>query len=155
MPQENMNQQFRLKKIISLIEENYLIEEINQNELMSNIILNYIEHSLFVISTITGCVSISLFVSLVGISIGITSCAIGLKLSVITAELKNYKSIIMKRKNKHGKIVLLLQSKLNRIYVLISNALIDSNTSHDEFILINNVLKELYMKEEMKNSNNK
>ena len=52
--------------------------------------------------------------------------------------------------------VLLAKSKLNNIEVLISKALIDSNISHDEFVLINNVLKEFYdMKEEIKNSNNK
>ena len=40
--------------------------------------------------------------------------------------------------------------------VLISTALIDSNISHDEFVLINNVLKEFYdIKEETKNTNNK
>ena len=44
------------------------------------------------------------------------------------------------------------KSKLNSIEVLISKALIDSNISHDEFVLINNVLKEYDdMKEEMKN----
>ena len=36
--------------------------------------------------------------------------------------------------------------------VLISNALIDSNFSHDEFVLVNNMLKEYgNMKEERKN----
>ena len=40
--------------------------------------------------------------------------------------------------------------------VLISKALIDSNISHDEFVLINSMLKEFYdMKEEIKNSNSK
>ena len=34
-------------------------------------VLNYIGHSLIVISTITGCVSVSAFASLVGIPIGI------------------------------------------------------------------------------------
>ena len=34
------------------------------------------------------------------------------------------------------------KSKLNSIEVLISKALTDSVISHDEFILINNVLKE-------------
>ena len=38
-------------------------------------VLNYIDHSLIVISTITGCVSISAFASLVGIPIGIMSSA--------------------------------------------------------------------------------
>ena len=42
--------------------------------------LNYIERFLILASAITGCVSISAFVSLVGISIGITSSAIGLKI---------------------------------------------------------------------------
>ena len=62
----------------------------------------------------------------------------------------------MKKKKKHGKIVLLAKSKLNNIEVLISKALTDSNISHDEFVLINNVLKEFYdMKEEIKHSNDK
>ena len=34
------------------------------------------------------------------------------------------------------------KSKLNGREVLISKALIDSNISHDKFVLINNVLKE-------------
>ena len=34
------------------------------------------------------------------------------------------------------------KSKLNSRKVLISKALIDSNISHDKFVLINNVLKE-------------
>ena len=49
---------------------------------------------------------------------------------------------------------MLAKSRLNSIEVLISIALIDSNISHDEFVLINNMLKEFYdMKEESKSSN--
>ena len=49
---------------------------------------------------------------------------------------------------------MLAKFQLNRKEVLISKALIDSNISHDEFVLINNVLKESYdMKEEIKNFN--
>ena len=53
---------------------------------------------------------------------------------------------------KHKEIVLLTKSRLNSIEVLISKALIDSNISHDDFLLINNVLK-VYdnLKEEIKN----
>ena len=97
MPEENMNQEFRLKKIDEI--RNYLIEEINRNELMSKKhkkvcrVLNYIEHSIRLSTTITGCVSISAFASLVGISIGITSSAIGVRICVITAGIKKYKSI--------------------------------------------------------------
>ena len=60
-------------------------------------VLNYIEHSLIVLSTITGCVSISTFTSLVGIPIGIANCTIVLKMFVITATIKKYKSIIKKK----------------------------------------------------------
>ena len=64
-----------------------------------------------------------------------------------------YKSINKKNKKKR-KIISLAKYKLNIIGVLISKALIDSNISHDEFVLINNVLKEFYdMKELIKNSN--
>ena len=42
-------------------------------------VLNYIEHLLIFVSTVTGCFSISAFASLVGIPVGITSSVIGLK----------------------------------------------------------------------------
>ena len=49
------------------------------------------------------------------------------------------------------RIVLLAKSKLNSIEVLISKVLVDSVISHDEFVLMNNVLKEYNkMKEETK-----
>ena len=112
---------------------------------------NYIDHLLIVISPLTGCVSISAFASLVEIPIGITSSAIGLKICVITVAIKKYKSIIKRKRKKHDKIVLLAKSQGNRIEVLISKALIDSNISNDELVLINNVLKKFYdMKEEIK-----
>ena len=63
MPEENINQEFRLKKMDEI--RNHLIEEINHNESMSKKhkkvcrILNYIEHSLVAICTINGCASIS------------------------------------------------------------------------------------------------
>ena len=62
-------------------------------------VLNYIELSLIVISTITGFVSISFFASFVGISIWNTSSAIGLKICVITAGIKRYKPIRKIKRN--------------------------------------------------------
>ena len=86
---------------------------------------------------ITGCISNSAF-------------AIGLKLCATAARIKKCKSIIKKKKN-NDKIVLLAKTKLNSIEVFISKALIDSNNSHDEFVLINNVLKQYdAMKKEIK-----
>ena len=57
MPEENMNQEFRLKKIDEI--RNYFIEIINRNELMGKKyktfcrVLDYIHHSLIAIYTIT------------------------------------------------------------------------------------------------------
>ena len=42
---------------------------------------------------------------------------------------------------------MLAKSKLYSIEVSISKALIDSNISHDEFVLINNVLKKIWQYE--------
>ena len=48
-------------------------------------------------------------------------------------------------------MALLAKSKLNTIKVLISKVFIDSNISHDELVLISNVLKEYgNLKEEVK-----
>ena len=135
MPEENVNQELRLKKIEEI--RNYLIEETYQNKLMSKKhkkvcrVLNYIDHSLILISTITACVSVSAFASLVGIPIGITSFGVGLKICVIFAGIKKCKSIIKKKKETHDKIVLLAKSKSNSIEVLISKELIDSNISRN------------------------
>ena len=85
------------------------------------------------------------------IGIGITSSATRLKVCAITAGIKKYKPII-KKKKKHDKIELSAKSKLSRIEVLISKALIDSVIGHDELFLINNVVKEYdEIKEEIKN----
>ena len=51
---------------------------------------------------------------------------------------------------------MLAKSKLNSIEILISKTLNDLNITHDEFLLINNVLKEFYdIKEKIKNFDNK
>ena len=60
-------------------------------------VLNYIEHSLILISTVTGWVSIFAFASLVGIPMRITSTAVELKICVINAGIKKYESIIKKK----------------------------------------------------------
>ena len=113
--------------------------------------LNYFEHFHILGSAISVCVSISGFVSLAGIPIGITTSAIGLKIWALTVAIKKYESISKKKKKKHNKIVLSAKSKLNSIEVLISSVI-----SHGVFVLINKLLKEFYdTKEEIKNPNDK
>ena len=60
--------------------------------------LNYAEHLLILVLTVTGCVSISAVASLVCIPVGITSFAVGIKTGTIIAAIKKYKSTIKKKK---------------------------------------------------------
>ena len=70
MVEENISQEFRLKNIGDT--RSYFLKQIQQNELMSRkhekvfTILNYIVHVLTLASTITGCIWISAFASLLG-----------------------------------------------------------------------------------------
>ena len=109
--------------------------------------LNCIEHFLILASTITGFISSSAFTSLISISIGIRSSAVVLGICAITEGKKRISKNWEKEKNLN-KIILLTQPKSNRIEALFSKSLADSNISHDEFVFINNVLKE--MKERLK-----
>ena len=92
------------------------------------------------VSAVTDCVTISAFVSLVGIPIGIMSCAIGLEIYVITAGIK--KPVINKKKKTNGKIVLIAKDKLNSTQILLFTDLTNSYISQDEFVLVNKVLRE-------------
>ena len=76
----------------------------NHKKVFTN--LNYIEHFLILASTVTKCISISVFASLLGILIGITSSAIGLRICAISAGIKTYKLIIKKKEKRHDQIIL-------------------------------------------------
>ena len=67
-----------------------LLEEIKHNNLMSEKYkkvcryLNYVEQFLVFISAASGCVSISVFTSLVAVPVGIVSSAVGSKAFALT-----------------------------------------------------------------------
>ena len=143
---EEASLEFELEKIDET--SHFLLDEINYNDLMSEKYkktckyLNYVEHLLILVSTITDCISISTFASLVCVLVDITSSAVRIKICAIPAENKKYKSIIKKKNTEHDKTVLLGKDKLNTIEVLTYNALVNSYISHEEFISVNNALKE-------------
>ena len=148
--------EFKLRKTGEA--RNFLSDETKNSNLMNEKYkktceyLNYVEHLLILVSTVTTCFSISAFASLVCVPVGITSSAIGIKICAITAGIKKYKSSIKKKKKTHDKIVLLGKDKLNTIEVLISKALTDSYISYDECTSVKNVLREYHeMKEEITN----
>ena len=86
---------FRLNKIDET--KNYILEELKHNDLMSEKnkkvckSLNYFGNDFVFVSAVSGCVSVSAFVSLLGIPIEITSSALG---SQFVHSLQELKSII-------------------------------------------------------------
>ena len=74
--------------------------------------------------------------------------------SLATGIVKKLLDVTRKKRKKHDKILMLAKSKFNSIDALISQALIDLDISHEEFITI---LKEKdryeMMKENLKNKN--
>ena len=93
--------------------------------------LNHVKHLLILASTVTGCVSI---------------CA------SFNCRNQNIEVNYKKKTKKHDKKMLLGKANLNAIEFLLSKALIDIYISHDEFVSVNNVLRENNeKKEEIKN----
>ena len=85
---------------------------------------------------------------MVGIVVGITSSTLELKVCALFTGIRNYKSIVKRKKQDH--IVLLVKSKLNTTEVLISKALSNSYINHDQFVLVKTMLRKYYqMKEEI------
>ena len=125
------------------------MEEIRRNELISKKHkktcknLTCVEYFLILTVAITECVSISVFILLVGIPVGIISSAVGLKICATTVGIKRYKSISKKKRKKYDKTVFLGKTKLNDIEVLIFKTLIHLYINHDEFVSIKNVLKNI------------
>ena len=110
-------------------------------------VFDYIDQTLIVLSSTSGAVSIILFTSSTGAPIGIASASFTLIFSLATGITKKLLNITRKKKKKHDKILMLAKSKLNSIETLIYQALIDVETSHEEFIT---VLKEKDKYEKMK-----
>ena len=93
---------------------------------------------MIVLSTTSGGVSIISFTSIIGAPVGIASAVFTIIFSLITGIAKKLLNITKKKTKKHDKILMLAKSKLNSIETLISQALIDMEISHEEFITILN-----------------
>ena len=91
---------------------------------------------LVVLSATSGGVSIISFSSVTGVPAGIASVSCTLIFSLTTGIVKKLLDITRKKEKKHNKILMLAKSKLNSINTLISQALIDMDISHEEFITI-------------------
>ena len=140
--------------------ENYFIEEINQrksciqklNKYVTT--FDYIDKILIVLSATTGGVTIISFTSIIRAPVGIASASFTVIFFLATGIVKKLLNITREKKKKHDKVLMLAESKLNSIDTLISQASIDMDISHEEFITI---LKEKdryeMMKDNLRNKN--
>ena len=121
---------FRLDEISKI--ENYFIKEINQRKSYSQKLNKYI--------TTFGYIewrSINYFIcKCYWSSSGNSKYKFYLKFSLATGIVKKLPDITRKKRKKHDKILMLAKSKLNSIDTLISQALIDMDISHEEFVTI-------------------
>ena len=136
------DQQFRLNKISEI--KDHFIAEIKERELMSKNLSKYIasfeyfDKSLIVLSVATGSISIASFATVIGAPVGMMSASFSLAFSITTGFVKKFLKTIRNKKKKHNKIVMLARSKLNSIESKISEALINNEISHEDFMTILN-----------------
>ena len=140
----NLSEQtkYRLSEIIGT--ENYFYQEINQRKPYSKTLnkyvtaFDYIDKILVVLNATSSGVSIISFTCIIGAPVGKESASFTLIFSLTTGIFKKLLNITRKKKKKHDKILMLAKSKLNSIETLISQALIEMEISHEEFIRILN-----------------
>ena len=142
--------------------ETYFNSEINQRKLCSKKLskcleaFDFIDKVLIVLSATTGGVCIVYHATVVGAPVGVVSAGFTIVFFLTTGIIKKLLSITKSKKKKHDKILMFAKSKLNSIETLVSQALIDMEISHEEFMTIlrekNNYEK---MKENLRNVNEK
>ena len=103
---------------------------------------DYFDKSLIVSAT-SGSISIGSFATVIGKPAGIASASLSLTFSLPTGIAKKLLKTTRNKKKKHNKIIMLAKSKLNSIESKISEALINSEISHEDFMIIINEEKKI------------
>ena len=140
-------QQFTLNKVNEI--KYYFVAEIKERELMSKILSKYIDSfdyfdkSLIVLSVTTGSISIASFATVIGAPVGIVSASFSLSFSISTGIVKKLLKTTRNKEKKHSKIVMLARSKWNSIESKISEASVNNEISHEDFMTIINELKNI------------
>ena len=97
---------------------------------------DYLDKSLIVLSVATGGISIASFVAVIGAPV--MSASYSLSFSITTGFVKFFLKTIRNNNKKHNKIVMLTRSKLNSIESKTSEALTNTEISHEDFMTILN-----------------
>ena len=128
---------FRLDKINKI--KDHLNAEIKERKDIIKKISKYIvafdyaDKIFITLSASFGTLSIASQAAVVGIPVGIAGASLTLIFTVTTGVVKKLLNITRKKKKKHNKIIALTRSTLNIIEILISQALIDFEITHEEF----------------------
>ena len=144
-------QQFRQNKINEI--KHYFVTEIKERELMSKRLSKYIasfdyfDKLLIALSVTTGSISIAPSATVIGAPVGMMSASCSLAFSVTTGIVKNLLKTTRNKKKKHNKTVMPARSKLHSIENKISEALINNEISHEDFMTIINEKKYRELKE--------
>ena len=89
-------------------------------------------------SATTGSICIASFATLIGAPVEKVSVSFSLAFSIFTGIVKKLLKTTRNKKKTHNKIVMLARSKLNSIESKISEALINNEISHEDFMAISN-----------------
>ena len=96
--------------------------------------MTVLKKSLIVLSVTTGSISIVSIATVVGAPVGIASASFSLAFSISIEIVEKMLKTMQNKKKRQNKIVMLTRSKLNIIESKISEALINSEISHEDLI---------------------
>ena len=99
---------------------------------------DHFDKFLFFLFATSSSISIASFATVIGAPLGITSASFSLTFSISTKIVKNVLKIMSNKKKKQNNIVMLARSKLNNIQNKTSEALINNEISHEDFMTIIN-----------------
>ena len=99
---------------------------------------HYFDKSLIVLSATSRSISIASFATVIGASVGIASANFSLAFSMTLEIVKKLLKTTQNKTKKHNKIVILARGKLNSIESKISEALINNEINHEDFMTIIN-----------------
>ena len=126
--------QIRLNKINKI--KDYLNTEICEREAMNKrryfAAFNYFDNALIVLYATRGGISIGSFTHVIDTAVGIGNSIFSFALSVTTEIIKKLLKTTRNKNNKWIKIDIIVRNKLNSTEKMISEALVDSESSQEE-----------------------
>ena len=129
------------KKDLSEQTKLLLTQVINIEQFFYDEITDYVDNILIGLTALSSGVCIASSGSVIGIPLRIAGGIFALVNSILIGIIKKVLSVTKNKKKKHSKIMLLAKNKLSKIEELVSQALIDMDISHDEFLNVLNKKK--------------